>query len=61
MISPTTSALTLTPALASAAGGGTESLVADIGFCLIVAGFLSLVFARLKIPSIAAFLVAPAG
>ncbi len=50
--------LTLTPAIASAAGGGAESLVADIGFCLIVAGFLSLVFARLKIPSIAAFLLA---
>jgi Kef-type K+ transport system membrane component KefB len=47
----------LTPAIATAAGGA-ESLVADIGFCLIVAGFLSLVFARLKIPSIAAFLVA---
>jgi len=48
---------TLPPALATA-GAGTESLVADIGFCLIVAGFLSLVFARLKIPSIAAFLLA---
>jgi Kef-type K+ transport system membrane component KefB len=45
------------PALATAAGGE-ASVVTDIGFCLIVAGFLSLVFARLKIPSIAAFLVA---
>jgi Kef-type K+ transport system membrane component KefB len=53
----TASLTTLTPAVATAAGGA-ESLVADIGFCLIVAGFLSLVFARLKIPSIAAFLVA---
>jgi Kef-type K+ transport system membrane component KefB len=51
------SAAALTPAVATAAGGA-ESLVADIGFCLIVAGFLSIVFARLKIPSIAAFLVA---
>ena len=47
----------LPPAIATAVGGE-GSLVTDIGFCLIVAGFLSLVFARLKIPSIAAFLVA---
>jgi Kef-type K+ transport system membrane component KefB len=45
------------PAIAAAAGGA-ESLVTDIGSCLIAAGFLSLLFARLKIPSIAAFLVA---
>ncbi len=51
------SAVTVSPAIA-AAGGGAESLVTDIGFCLIVAGFLSLLFARLKIPSIAAFLAA---
>ena len=57
MSMPATLATALTPALATAAGG-TESLVADIGFCLIFAGLLSLVFARLKIPSIAAFLVA---
>ena len=43
---------------AAAAAGGADSLVTDIGFCLIVAGLLSLVFARLRIPSIAAFLVA---
>jgi Kef-type K+ transport system membrane component KefB len=53
----TASLTTLTPVVATAAGGA-ESLVADIGFCLIVAGLLSVVFARLKIPSIAAFLVA---
>jgi Kef-type K+ transport system membrane component KefB len=49
--------LGLAPAIATAAGGE-GSLVADIGFCLIVAGLLSIVFARFKIPSIAAFLVA---
>jgi len=52
-----TSAATLSPIVASAAGGA-ESLVTDIGFCFIIGGFLSLLFARLKIPSIAAFLVA---
>ena len=43
---------------AGSGGGGADSLVGDIGISLVVAGALSLVFARLKIPSIAAFLVA---
>jgi Kef-type K+ transport system membrane component KefB len=57
-VSPHVVSTVTLPAALAVAGGGAESLVTDIGFCLIVAGFLSLVFARLKIPSIAAFLVA---
>ncbi|MHC5037582.1 MAG: cation:proton antiporter domain-containing protein [Planctomycetota bacterium] len=41
-----------------AAGGGVDPLVRDIGFCLIVSAILCVVFTRLRIPSIAAFLVA---
>ncbi|HUK12055.1 MAG TPA: cation:proton antiporter [Thermoanaerobaculaceae bacterium] len=52
------SSAVMVPLFAAAAGDNGGSLVSDIGFCLIVAGILSLVFARFKIPSIAAFLVA---
>ena len=41
-----------------AAGGALAPLVHDIGISLLVAGILAVVFHRLKIPSIAAFLVA---
>ncbi len=44
------------PALAS--GGPAPSLVTDIGTSLLVAGLMSIIFARLKIPSIAAFILA---
>jgi Kef-type K+ transport system membrane component KefB len=41
-----------------AAGGEMPSLVHDIGISLLTAGVLAILFARLKIPSIAAFLIA---
>ena len=43
---------------AQAAGGAMPSLVHDIGISLLAAGLLGVVFTRLKIPSIAAPLVA---
>ena len=43
---------------AHAAGGALPTLVEDIGVSLLVAGVLAVVFARLKIPSIAAFILA---
>ena len=41
-----------------AAGGEMPSLVHDIGLSLLAAGVLGVIFTRLKIPSIAAFLLA---
>ncbi|MCC6573123.1 MAG: cation:proton antiporter [Planctomycetes bacterium] len=38
--------------------GGSHALINDIGICLLVAGILSVIFTKLKIPTIAAFLVA---
>jgi Kef-type K+ transport system membrane component KefB len=49
--------LLLAPA-AWAAGGDMPSLVHDIGISLLAAGGLGVIFTRLKIPSIAAFLLA---
>jgi Kef-type K+ transport system membrane component KefB len=49
--------LLLSPA-AWAAGGDMPSLVHDIGISLLAAGALGVLFTRLKIPSIAAFLLA---
>jgi len=49
--------LVFTPA-ARAAGGEMPSLVHDIGISLLSAGALGVLFTRLKIPSIAAFLLA---
>ena len=46
------------PAIALAAGGGVPSLVRDIGFCILLAGILAIIFTRLRIPEIAAFLLA---
>lgn len=43
---------------AYASGGETPSLVLDIGVSLMAAGVLAVIFARLKIPSVAAFLLA---
>jgi len=43
---------------AFAAGGEMPSLVHDIGISLLTAGVLAILFTRIKIPSIAAFLVA---
>lgn len=43
---------------AQAAGGDMPSLVHDIGISLLTAGGLGVIFTRLKIPSIAAFLLA---
>ncbi len=46
------------PASLLASGGGLDPLVQDIGVCLVSAGVLSVVFERLKIPVIAALLLA---
>lgn len=46
------------PAVANASSGVLPSLVADIGFCVVLAGILGIAFTRLKIPVIAAFLIA---
>jgi Kef-type K+ transport system membrane component KefB len=47
------------PAAAAASGSGAmPSLVHDIGYCAVLAGVLAIVFTRLRIPVIAAFLVA---
>ncbi len=48
----------LLPAQAWAAGGDMPSLVLDIGYCILLAGLLAVVFIRLRIPEIAAFLAA---
>jgi Kef-type K+ transport system membrane component KefB len=50
--------LTLMPAKALAGTGALSSLVQDIGLCLVLAGVLAIVFTRLRIPAVAAFLVA---
>ncbi len=46
------------PGPAFAGGASLPPLVRDIGYCLLLAGLLAVVFVRLKIPSIAGFLVA---
>lgn len=43
---------------AFAAGGPVPTLVQDMGAALLFAGGLAVIFARLKIPSIAAFILA---
>ncbi len=48
----------LIPSRAWAAGGELPSLVLDIGYCILLAGVLAAIFIRLRIPEIAAFLVA---
>lgn len=50
--------LLLMPATAFAGSGGLSSLVQDIGLCVVLAGVLAIVFTRLRIPEIAAFLLA---
>jgi len=50
--------LLLAPAVAQAASGALPSLVQDIGFCVLLAGVLAIVFTKLRIPEIAAFLIA---
>lgn len=50
--------LFILPAPAVASAGGLSSLVQDIGLCVVLAGVLAIVFTRLRIPEIAAFLVA---
>jgi len=50
--------LSLMPLPAFAAGGGLPPLVRDIGYSLLLAGVLAVVFTRFHIPSIAAFLAA---
>ena len=50
--------LSILPKLAHASGGGLPSLVHDIGFCIMVAGILAILFTKFKIPNIAAFLLA---
>lgn len=50
--------LTLSPLPAFAAGGDLPPLVRDIGYSLLLAGVLAVLFTRFRIPSIAAFLAA---
>jgi Kef-type K+ transport system membrane component KefB len=50
--------LALLPVSVWASTGGLPSLVRDIGLCIVFAGLLAIVFVRLKIPEIAAYLVA---
>lgn len=56
MPSPTSSFFQFPVVLASSVGG--SSLVEELGLCLLAAGFLSALFERLRIPNIAALLVA---
>ncbi len=51
-------ALLALPKTGYASSGELPSLVHDIGFCLMMAGILAIIFTKLKIPNIAAFLVA---
>ena len=46
------------PATVWASTGSLPSLVRDIGLCIVFAGLLAIVFVRLKIPEIAAYLLA---
>jgi Kef-type K+ transport system membrane component KefB len=50
--------LALVPATVLASGEGMHSLVRDIGICIVLAGLLAIVFVRMKIPEIAAYLLA---
>ena len=50
--------LALFPAAVWASADGLSSLLHDIGLCIVVAGLLAIVFVRLRIPEIAAYLVA---
>jgi Kef-type K+ transport system membrane component KefB len=50
--------LCMIPAPVFASAGALPSLVQDIGLCVVLAGVLAIVFTRLRIPEIAAFLVA---
>jgi Kef-type K+ transport system membrane component KefB len=50
--------LLMIPGQALASSGALPSLVQDIGICIVLAGVLAIVFTRLKIPEIAAFLIA---
>ena len=50
--------LALFPVSVWASTGGLPSLVRDIGLCIVFAGLLAIVFVRLDIPEIAAYLVA---
>ena len=50
--------LAMVPATVLASGEGLHSLVRDIGICIVLAGLLAIIFVRLKIPEIAAFLLA---
>ena len=50
--------LTVLPGPVWASSGELSSLVHDIGFCVVLAGVLAIACIRVKIPEIAAFLVA---
>jgi len=50
--------LLLMPGQVLASSGALPSLVQDIGICIVLAGILAIVFTRLKIPEIAAVLIA---
>jgi Kef-type K+ transport system membrane component KefB/voltage-gated potassium channel Kch len=57
-LSPALGFLCLMPATALAGSGEMPSLIQDIGYCIVLAGVLAIVFTRLNIPEVAAFLVA---
>ena len=50
--------LAMAPEPVWASGAALSSLVQDIGFCVVLAGLLAIVFTRIRIPEIAAFLLA---
>src|SRR5687768_3487928 len=50
--------LQLAPAQVVLASAGTSALVEELGLCLLCAGFLSALFERLRVPTIAALLAA---
>lgn len=50
--------MALPPVPAMAAGSELPSLVRDIGYCILLAGILGIISSRVRIPEIAAFLVA---
>ena len=57
-LAATVAVLCLLPTMALASGSDIPSLIQDIGFCIVLAGVLAIIFTRLHIPEVAAFLVA---
>ena len=57
-LAATVAVLWLLPTTVLASGSEMPSLIQDIGFCIVLAGVLAILFTRLHIPEVAAFLVA---